>query len=303
MKYEINPKKINNLTALPNEINEYLREVSGENFKVLFLIFSEKKNLSCFEIATKLDITISQVEDAIRFWKFKGILKLPEEEQAVIKVEKPSVEQITTKELIEAKNENKLVTMLFKEAEILFKRPLRPIERRTLLYIYEFYKLDVDIILMVLDFCMRNKKSLKQILLICEKMADEDLTSHEEAENYIKKLTENLNIEKQIKHCFGIYDRKLSANEKKYINRWTTKYDFKINIIKIAFNICVDRTGKLSFQYIEKILQNWKKNNVKTPKEIEQLNLKKPQLKEKLNKKTSYNLDELLSKNPLYIPE
>ncbi len=303
MKYEINPKKINNLTALPNEIKEYLREVSGDNFKVLFLIFSEKNFLSCFEIATKLDITVSQVEDAIRFWKFKGILKIPEEEKAIIKIEKPSIEQITTKELIEAKNENKLVTMLFKEAEMLFKKPLRPIERRTLLYIYEFYKLDVDIILMVLDFCIRNKKSLKQILLICEKMADEDLTSHEEAENYIKKLTENLNIEKQVKHSFGIYERKLSTNEKKYINKWTEKYGFKINMIKLAFNICVDRTGKLSFQYIEKILQNWKKSNIKTPKEIEQLNLKKSKSNEKNNKKTSYNLDEILSKNPLYIPE
>lgn len=303
MKYEINPKKINNLTALPFEINEYLREVSGENFKVLFLIFSEKKNLSCFEIATKLDITVSQAEDAIRFWKFKGILKLPEEEKAIIKIERPSVEQISTKELVEAKNENKLVTMLFKEAEILFKRPMRPIERRTLLYIYEFYKLDVDIILMVVDFCIRNKKSLKQLLLICEKMSDEDLTSHEEAENHIKNLTENLKIEKQIKHSFGIFNRKLSANEKKYINKWTTKYGFKINMLKIAFNICVDKTGKLSFQYIEKILQNWKKNNIKTPQEIEQLNVKKTQLKEKSNKKTSYNLEELLSKNPLYIPE
>ena len=303
MNYEINPKKINNLTAIPFEINEYLNEISGDTLKVLLLIFSEKKTLTLFEISKKLDITISQVEEAIRFWKFKGILKLPLEEAAVVKITKPSVDMISTKELVLAKKENELVAMLFKEAEILFKKPLRPIERRTLLYIFEFYKLPIDVILMVLDFCIRNNKSLKQILTICEYMSDNDITSHEQTEKHIKKLTERFNIEKQIKNCFGIFDRKLSMNEKKYILKWTTTYSFKINIIKIAFNICVDKTGKLSFQYIEKILQNWKKNNIKTPQDIENFNLKRKNSNIKSTEKTSYNLDEILSKNPLYIPE
>ncbi len=303
MKYEINSKKIHNLSAIPFEVTKYLKEVSGDNLKVLFLIFSEKKTLTSFEIATKLDITVPQADDAIRFWKFKGILKLPEEESAIIKIEKPSIDQITTKELVDAKEENKLVAMLFQEAEMLYKRPLRPIERRSFLYIFEFYKLPVDVILMVIDFCIRNNRSLKQIILICEDMSDNEITSHEQTEEYIKKLTEKSNIENQIKNCFGIYNRKLSANEKKYVLKWTTTYCFKINIIKIAFNICVDKTGKLSFQYIEKILQNWKKNNVKTPEDVEKLNIKRTDSKKNNNKKTSYDLDELLSKNPLYIPE
>lgn len=303
MKYEINPKKIFSLTAIPQEIEQYIREVSGENLKVLFLIFSNKKSLTSFEIATKLDITVSQAEDSIRFWKSKGILKLPEEENAIIKIQKPSIDQITTKELIESKEGNELVSMMFKESEILFKRPLRPIERRTILYIYEFYKLPVDVILMAIDFCLRNNRSLKQILSICEEMSDNDITSHEKAEKYIKNLTEKFEIENQIKSCFGIYNRKLSTNEKRYINKWINTYEFKINIIKIAFDICVDRTGKLSFQYIEKILQNWKKAKIKTPQDIKALNEERSNMKKTNKKTTSYDLDEILSKNPLYIPE
>ncbi len=304
MKYEINPKKIYNLTALPVEIKEYISEVSGESFKVLFLIFSEKKNLTSFEIATKLDLTVPQVEDAIRFWKSKKILIPPrEEENAVISINKPSIDQISTEELVNAKEKNKLVEMLFKESEVLFKRPLRPIERRTLLYIYEFFKLPIDVILMTIDFCIRYNKSLKQILSICENMSDNDITTHETAEKYIKAITEKFNIENQIKNCFGIYNRKLSSNEKKYISKWTTKYNFKINMIQNAFNICVDKTGKLSFQYIEKILQNWKKNNITSPNELEIFNSKNAKIKNKKSHQTSYNLDEILSNNPLYIKE
>ncbi len=303
MKYEINPKKIFNLIAIPAEIKEYITETSGDFLKVLFLIFSEKKTLTSFEIATKLDISIPQVDDAIRFWKFKGILKLPEEETAIYKIKQPSIDQISTKELIDAKKSNNLIDMMFKEAEILYKRPLRPIERRTIFYVFEFYKLPVDVILMVTDFCIRNNKSLKQLLTICEDMSEKDITSHEQAEKYIKNLTEKFAIEKQIQNCFGIYDRKLSTNEKKYIKKWTQTYCFNVNMIKIAFEICVDNTGKLSFQYIEKILQNWNKNEIKTQKDVKELLNKKTNSKNKTSKSASYDLDELISKNSIFIPE
>lgn len=304
MKYEINPKKIHKLIAVPFEIREYLGEVSGEYLKVLFLIFSEKKTLNCYEIASKLDVSVVQVEDAIRFWKSKGILKLPEEENAVTEIKTTSTfspDQYSTDDLIKEKEKDVNINMLFKESEMLFKRPLRSAEYKTLLYIYEFLNLKVDVILMVVDFCIKNNKSTKQILKMCEQMADDDITTHEQTEMHIKNLTEKFNLENQIKNCFGIYTRRLSTNEKNYIEKWTKKYCFKINLIKKAYDICVDTTGKLSFQYIEKILQNWKKADVKTIEDVRKLNnLKKEQKKAK---KTSYNLDEILAKNPLYIKE
>lgn len=78
MEYEINPKKISKLTALPSEINKYINEVSGESLKVLLTIFSEENHPNPCEIATKLDLTISQVEDAFRFWKSKEIINISE---------------------------------------------------------------------------------------------------------------------------------------------------------------------------------------------------------------------------------
>ncbi len=307
MEYEINPRKINKLTALPSEIREYINEVSGESLKVLFLIFSEDKNSTSSEIATKLDLTISQVEDSLRFWKSKEIILAPKKENAVFSIDKPCASQISTNELKEAMTQNQYVKMLFNQSEQLYARPLKPIERRTLLYIYEFYNLSIDVILMVVDFCIRYNKPPRQLLSICEEMSDDNVNTHEQAEKRIQILTEKYNIESQVRHCFGIYDRKLSLNEKKMIHKWFIEYGFGINMMRLAFNRCVDSIGKLSFQYIDKILSNWRKENVKTPQDLETLEAakprdRKPKPKNQPPRKTSYDLNQLLSKSGLFIP-
>lgn len=303
MEYEINPKKISKLTALPSEINKYINEVSGESLKVLLTIFSEENHPNPCEIATKLDLTISQVEDAFRFWKSKEIINISEKKQPLSSIKKPSAAQISSEELKTARKENKYVNMLFKQSEQLYSRPLKPMERRTLLYIYEFYNLPIDVILMVIDFCIRYNKPPRQVLSICEKMSDNNITTHEQAEKEIQLLTERYTIESQVRHCFGIYDRKLSVNEKNLINKWFSEYNFKINMIRLAFNKCIDSIGKLSFQYINKILFNWKKENIKTPEDLEKFENAKNKISKTEPKNTSYNLDELLTKSGLFIPE
>lgn len=39
-------------------------------------------------------------------------------------------------------------------------------------------------------------------------------------------------------------------------------------MIKLAFEITVNRTGKAAFNYMNKILQNWHENGVKTPDDV-----------------------------------
>ena len=301
MEYEINPNKINCLVGVPIEIKTYFNEINADSLKILFLIFSENCSINKFEIASKLNISLQRVEDSLNFWLSKKIIKTKNSNSPIKIFKKPSAYSISTEELVNAKNNNENVNTLFNEAEKLFARPLKPIERRAVLFAFDYYDLSADVILMIIDFCLRNNQSTKQILSLCENFSDIGIKSHEQAEQQILKLSEQNSIESQIKNCFGIYNRKLSANEKKLIFKWTKTYKFTINLIKMAFNACVDSTGKLSFQYIDKILSNWKQNKVKNLTDISKLNNNKNSIKQNLNKsnKTSYNLDELIAKNNL----
>ena len=63
----------------------------------------------------------------------------------------------------------------------------------------------------------------------------------------------------------------------------------KKNMIEITYEKCIDATGKLSFNYINKILQKWKENGIFEPDKIE--NDKKSE--QNRNSKTSYSVEKI----------
>ncbi len=303
MVYKINANKIFNLIGLPHEILNYINEFDELTFKTLILIFSSSEPISTFDLASKLNAETVQIEKSLLTLETKQLIIITDKTPAMNKTKnrfKPTAFEINFQELKNAKNSNYALQSMFEAAEKLYARPLKPIERRTLLYIFEFLNLEVDAILMAVDFSIRNKKSLNQMLKICENWSNNGILNHEQAEQQIKILNDRKKFENKIKKCFGIYGRALSINEKNYISKWTHDYGFNINMIKLAFNKCVDATGKLSFQYIEKILNNWKQKNYKTSKEVDENSVKQSS-KETISK--SYNLEEMLKNSKLIIQQ
>ena len=70
-----------------------------------------------------------------------------------------------------------------------------------------------------------------------------------------------------MKAAFGIYDRNLIDKEREYISAWFQDYGFSIPMIKLAYERTVERTGKLSFPYVNSILRSWYEKGVTSPKQ------------------------------------
>ena len=54
-----------------------------------------------------------------------------------------------------------------------------------------------------------------------------------------------------------------------YVNDWLDKDHYEIEMIRLALKEAVIN-GSLRFRYMDSILMNWRKNNLKTPQEVEQ---------------------------------
>lgn len=54
------------------------------------------------------------------------------------------------------------------------------------------------------------------------------------------------------------------------LEKWTTNYNFSLEIIKKACDICFQRLNRADFKYIDGILSSWNKDNLRTLKEIEE---------------------------------
>ena len=79
--------------------------------------------------------------------------------------------------------------------------------------------------------------------------------------------------EGKIKSLFGIHSN-LSSKQTAIIESWQKK-GINEELIKTAYDLTLDNTGKLSFPYMNKILLNWEKEGIKTSNDIEKTKLVK----------------------------
>ncbi|MBE6652803.1 MAG: DnaD domain protein [Ruminococcaceae bacterium] len=75
-------------------------------------------------------------------------------------------------------------------------------------------------------------------------------------------------FEQRIRTIFGLGNRNLSPNEKKYFSTWLYEYKYGIEIVEMAYNITIDAKGAPNIRYINGILKKWYEEGYTTLEEI-----------------------------------
>ena len=94
----------------------------------------------------------------------------------------------------------------------------------------------------------------------------------------------------KIKQLFGMGDRELSRTEKAMFEKWTQKFEYGIDIVRLAYDITVDAIQKPVPKYANSILEKWYGEGLKTVAEIEEYEKGKKEPKTEGEK--SYDLDD-----------
>lgn len=299
MNYQLNLEGWGSILAFPAIAAEEISLIPDNALKVLLLLLSRPEMKSGEDIEKALNMKPEQVEEALTFWVKKGVLAKQTQKKASIK--KPTADSITSEELAEMRTNNEKASSLFSGVEQLYGRPLNSLERRVILYILQYTLLPPDVILMIVDYCLREGKASPQyIQKISEDWAKQEINTHQKAEEKINNLLEQNEHERLVKNCFGIHNRKLSTKESGYISKWMQEYKLSIPLIQLAYERCVDSTGELSFPYINKVLSSWHKKGFVSPKDVNENETVKKGAKSK--SAPSYNLEELAQKG-LFLPE
>ena len=91
-----------------------------------------------------------------------------------------------------------------------------------------------------------------------------------------------------VERAFGIPHRKPSDKETEFAYKWVTEWEISFELLKEAYNICIDGKAKLSMPYINKILESWHSSGIKTPADIQKESKKQSSAK---NASATYNID------------
>lgn len=178
------------------------------------------------------------------------------------------------------------------EAQLALGKVLSNSDISTLLMLKDTCGLPLDVILMLIQYCISiDKANMRTIEKIGIGWADEGIYSVEAADNkinQIKQTSKNFSI---VSSAFGL--KNVGSPTKKqleYGDKWVGDWKFSPEMLREAYERCVDSKGDTNFRYIDGILKRWNSNNIKNREDLAKFE-KTPD--KKSTRKTSYDIDEL----------
>lgn len=301
-------------TAIDNEfIDRYMNRPDSAVFSLIYIyalrcaiagIGIENK-----VIADKFQILESDVVKAWRYWEKEGILALHKNKGEYIieflnigyieeSVKKEAAATAIPKMIIETKptynprdiskysQSNPEVQELFGMAQVLLGKTLSSNDLSTLFGLYDWLGLSLEVIAVLLTYCGKNRKPMRYIEKTAIDWVEKGINTSEDAENYLNMYYSEY---KEILDCFGIKNRMATDDEKGYMNGWLKKYRMPLEVIKVACNKTVNKTGQVSFPYADKIIQNWAEKNIRSVEDVEKQEMEfgKRTEEKKTNKKST----------------
>jgi DnaD/phage-associated family protein len=306
---------IDNGFYLPNCIvNDYIKLANETQLKVLLFVFCNKgNNFSIDDISKNLGKHPDEISDSLNFWGNLNIIKIDDKthnhlpdsqsissitkevatilpEYKISKVVDQPQRPVSKPQkpdsafLAKRMKESDEIPMLMQEAQIILGKPISTADCSTLLMLHETDGLPCDVILMLLQYSRdAGKPNMRYIEKVGISWASEGIDNMKSAENKIKQLNNMHKAWNTIVSVTGIDYHNPTANESKYADKWVNDWNFTPEMIREAYERCIDNTGKFLCKYINKVLDSWHKNGITT---LEQAKIEeKPSNK---NKSDSY---------------
>lgn len=310
MRYSVNYKIYENVFSVPKSLAEKDMKISsGDQIKVLLCVLSSSNEITAESVAKKTGISVYECECALQFWTERGYLLSEDkislsETTSAENAEKKfsnvrSLEKPQYFEVLKRAEESDEIKDLLQSAQVAFGRTVSSTEQTSLLYYHDTYGLPPEVILMLLRYAVSiGKTNFRYIDKIALDWAEKEINTFEKAEKYLEKAELERSREGKVRRVFGLGDRKLSANEKKLINRWCVDFGYDMDILAVGYNKTVDSIGKFDMKYLDRILTAWHTEGIKTAEAAEIAAEASPEENKAARKRkkvgeTSYDVSEI----------
>ena len=130
------------------------------------------------------------------------------------------------------------------------------------LQLTDFYGLPAEVAVMLLKYCFRiGKTTPNYILAVAQDWVNENIRTVAEADAHLLTLEKRFTVEENLRRAMDM-KTKFSPNQLTYIKKWTEEWGFAEDMVILAYEITLDKTGSLNFSYTNKILENWKTSGI-----------------------------------------
>lgn len=325
MSYSVNPSAFKSIFAVPTEIvDKHIRLANEHQLKVLLWILrNSTDNPNIDEMCKALKMNKSDASDYLQYWVLTGVLsgendtyaRKKAEEHTVLPVKKedkadnktvkpkendeaPPPSKPSSAEILTRLEESPEIGYLFNEAQAKLGKTIGYDGQCSLLLIHDHYGLPVEVIFMMIDYCVSiGKSNYSYLQAVGKDWGLREIDTLEKAAEQIAILRNSNSLWKEFAAAAGLSGTRPTPTQLKLIRHWSEELKYGIDMILLAYEAMIDTTGKYNINYINKVLGSWHEKGYKTPEDVEKGEKEYREFKNKSKKSgdsgtASYDLDE-----------
>ncbi|MBQ2093255.1 MAG: DnaD domain protein [Ruminococcus sp.] len=338
MSVTINLGAWRSVFAVPSKVvDEGLKFSDGVKLKVLlYVLRNADKTLDNKDISACTGVNVTDIPEALDYWVSMGILQKDNQVYSPVNnsekeisslqepvFQEPEVKETPIAEEIPAEPEKPHFTVtkpqkpdyvftvqqlavdeelkiIVSEAQTALGKTLSTADISTLLMLKDTCGLPLDVILMLIQYAISlDKGNMRTIERLGVSWANDGVNSVEEADNKIRLATQRTKCYSIVSSSFGLKNAgSPSKKQLDYCNTWVSEWKFSPDMLREAYERCVDTKGEMKFNYIDGILKRWHSNGIRNKNDLAQFeNAKKK--KEPVSAASSYDIEELEQINRL----
>ncbi|MBR1779249.1 MAG: DnaD domain protein [Clostridia bacterium] len=311
MSFSINLGKWNNIFAVPcSLVDNHIKLAGAAQIKVLlFLLRYAGQDITIQNIAKSLAMSPLDVKDAMQYWIETNLINenipVSDESENTKNVNLENLKSNNIRPLHRRQRsdpdfvakritESKEVNFLMQEAQVILSRPISNADSAALLMFHDDDGLPIDVILMLLQYAVSiGKCHMNYIDKIARTWGEEEIDTIEKAERKIKLLESKRRAWIIVEKVFGIEKRSPTTKEGDAADKWINSWGISEELLKEAYDRCVDTKGKYILSYIDTIIKKWHSEGIKTVKQANDEKRKnKSQNTNKSDFSPSYDINE-----------
>lgn len=295
-------------TAISNRfIDEYMTSANGEFVKIYLYLLrcmnSPDCSFSISKAADKFNHTEKDIQRALKYWEKMNLLQLeyaqdksiagiyfleseamPKDDSVPLKkasapmlpgdtvMEPPASAAVIRADYsadeLNAFQEKEEIRELLLVAESYLKRPLTFTDTQTLLFWYDQLGFSTDLIVYLLEYCIAGgHSSLHYMDKVAANWKKENIQTVEQARQNNQRHSR---LHYAVLKALGIQGRSLVTAECAYIEKWTKEYGFAQDMITEACSRTILAIHQPNFEYTDRILANWKRQDIHNIDDIKQ---------------------------------
>lgn len=256
-----------------------LAEASPEELRVLLCLIEAEQNGTAPDtgaLAKRAGCSAARVGSALRYWLEVGVLTEAEpgqDDAPAVPAETANTAQKTAPkplsrepaamaagEIAEVVDREQMAAFI-DSCQQVAGRVFNTRELETVVSLMDELPFSQEYMLTLASFCKkksgRARFSVRYLAQVAYTMLERECLTVEQLNAYIAAAERFSAEEWKLRRLLGIGERRLSAKEQEYFIGWTGELAYGEEIIGIAYDITVDRTGKISLAYMDKLLRGF----------------------------------------------